>query len=160
LISQFASHGAAAALRVSFGVFRIAASNAAATRFTLLLIASSFGAMFEREKPFPPCFGNCELCRSKYTDVASLDRNAGAGFGRRMTLAQHITRLPIPHDRERAQDALVGLGLSKGPLVDLISGAAGSSPYLADLIRREGAWFVDAVQKAPKTVRSERRIVR
>lgn len=142
-------------LRVSFGVFRIAASNAAATRFTLLLIASSFGAMFEWEKPFPPCFGNCELCRSKYTDVASLDRNAGAGFGRRMTLAQHITRLPIPHDRERAQDALVGLGLSKGPLVDLISGAAGSSPYLADLIRREGAWLVDAVQKAPKTVRSE-----
>ncbi|MEO0945125.1 MAG: glutamine-synthetase adenylyltransferase, partial [Pseudomonadota bacterium] len=62
---------------------------------------------------------------------------------------QLITRVPRAHNAERGQDAVARLSVS-GTLAELISGAAGSSPHLADLIRREGDWLADALETAPE----------
>ena len=61
-----------------------------------------------------------------------------------------ITRLPRAHERERGRDALSHVPGLTGPLVELVEGAAGSSPYLADLCRREGAWIEEALGGAPE----------
>lgn len=83
----------------------------------------------------------------------ALDRAAGAGFARCMSLSANINRLPIAHDRERARDALSALGIRTGALADLIAGAAGSSFYLSDLLRRDGAWLLEVVDIEPDKVR-------
>jgi len=72
-----------------------------------------------------------------------------------MSLSQNITRLPIAYDPDRALEAVASMGLAGGELADLIAGAAGSSPFLWDLVRREGEWLTDVVQLAPDTVRSD-----
>ncbi|MEM9425482.1 MAG: glutamine-synthetase adenylyltransferase [Pseudomonadota bacterium] len=61
-----------------------------------------------------------------------------------------ITRLPRAYDLERGADALAFLPDLGGPLAELVKGAAGSSPYLADLCRREGAWLAEALSSAPE----------
>ncbi len=58
-----------------------------------------------------------------------------------MTMASRITRIPIPVDTTRAQDAAALFPDADPPLRDLIAGAAGSSPYLAGLIRSEADWL-------------------
>ncbi|MBU2958175.1 glutamine-synthetase adenylyltransferase [Paracoccus sp. 1_MG-2023] len=58
-----------------------------------------------------------------------------------MTLADRITRTPIPIDRTRAEDAAALFPDLPGGLRDLIAGTAGSSPYLAGLIRAEADWL-------------------
>ncbi|MEL7151135.1 MAG: glutamine-synthetase adenylyltransferase [Pseudomonadota bacterium] len=63
---------------------------------------------------------------------------------------QRITRLPRPYDPERGQEALGHVPGLSGPLAALVQGAAGSSPYLADLFRREGAWLQEALSEAPE----------
>ena len=55
----------------------------------------------------------------------------------------HIVRCPRPLDPERA-DRVVPSGLI-GPLRDLLRGAAGSSPFLAELMAREGEWIGPAL---------------
>ncbi len=64
--------------------------------------------------------------------------------------ANRITRVPRPVDPERGQDALDGLPDLSGPTRELIAGAAGSSPYLAGLLRREGLWIAEALTKPPE----------
>lgn len=63
-----------------------------------------------------------------------------------MTFASRITRLPQPFDQARAAD-VAGLfpGVS-ARLGQLIAGAAGSSPFLAGLIRQEGDWLIPALE--------------
>ncbi|MEM8755495.1 MAG: glutamine-synthetase adenylyltransferase, partial [Pseudomonadota bacterium] len=51
-------------------------------------------------------------------------------------------------DPERGAAAAQALGAS-GAFADLIRGAAGSSPYLSDLIRREAEWLAAASEAAP-----------
>lgn len=63
-----------------------------------------------------------------------------------MTFAARITRVPIPRDPQRAEAARVLAADAPAPLADLMAGAAGSSPYLATLIEREGAWFLDHLE--------------
>ncbi|MBW7056592.1 glutamine-synthetase adenylyltransferase [Paracoccus bogoriensis] len=58
-----------------------------------------------------------------------------------MSFAERITRSPIPLDPDRGAEAVQALGLPPGPLAELIAGAAGSSPYLAGLIRHEAEWL-------------------
>ena len=59
-------------------------------------------------------------------------------------LYARIARLPVPLDLERAELS-VPSGLD--PLLrDLLLGAAGSSPYLAELIAREGDWLGPALE--------------
>ena len=59
-----------------------------------------------------------------------------------MSFAERITRTPIAIEPARGAEAVQALGLSPGPLAELIAGAAGSSPYLAGLIRHEGDWLI------------------
>ena len=61
-----------------------------------------------------------------------------------MSFATRLTRLPNPYDPIRGNDVAAELAGVPAALVPLVAGAAGCSPYLADLLRREGDWIVDA----------------
>jgi glutamate-ammonia-ligase adenylyltransferase len=60
-----------------------------------------------------------------------------------------ITRAPRATDPERAAEAVAEAGVT-GALAEVVGGAAGSSPHLADLIRREAAWLGEALPGAPE----------
>ncbi|WP_108816081.1 glutamine-synthetase adenylyltransferase [Loktanella sp. Alg231-35] len=61
-----------------------------------------------------------------------------------MSFLDRLTRCPHAFDPERGQDALAALPDLPPALSDVVAGAAGCSPYLADLLRREAAWIVPA----------------
>jgi glutamate-ammonia-ligase adenylyltransferase len=62
-----------------------------------------------------------------------------------MTLESHLTRLPLPFDRDAGQDIRTQFTDLSAPLCDLLEGAAGSSPFLRGLIDREADWLREAV---------------
>lgn len=64
--------------------------------------------------------------------------------------APRITRCPIPYDLAMGRDAAVPFADMPAPMVDLITGAAGCSPYLKDLLHKQGAWWQAAAQMAPQ----------
>jgi glutamate-ammonia-ligase adenylyltransferase len=70
-----------------------------------------------------------------------------------MTFARRLTRQPRAFDSERGRDALSLLPGLSPDLVGLIEGAAGSSPYLDDLIRQEARWLEDALEGTPEAAR-------
>jgi glutamate-ammonia-ligase adenylyltransferase len=62
-----------------------------------------------------------------------------------------ITREPIPFDPSAGTDAAAPF-LTLGPkIAGVVQGAAGCSPYLADLIAVEGDWLQTALTAAPET---------
>ncbi|MEM7632282.1 MAG: glutamine-synthetase adenylyltransferase [Pseudomonadota bacterium] len=61
-----------------------------------------------------------------------------------------ITRLPRAYEPDRGADALAHVPGLSGSLSDLVQGAAGSAPYLADLCRREGVWLRAALVGPPE----------
>ena len=71
-----------------------------------------------------------------------------------MGLAARITRLPLPADPDRARALLDELDpeLTKGPVGELLAGAAGSSPYLARLIGRHADELAGMLEKQPEDV--------
>ncbi len=68
------------------------------------------------------------------------------------SLASRVTTAPVPFDRERARAVIEALpgDLASGPMGELLTGTAGSSPYLGRLIEREAAWLAEAVEEAPE----------
>lgn len=62
-----------------------------------------------------------------------------------MNLSEQIIRLPRPFDPELGAEGRAAVAGVTGDLADLITGAAGSSPYLKSLIEREAAWLGEAV---------------
>lgn len=64
-----------------------------------------------------------------------------------MSFADRITRLPLPTDPARGRDAADLFPDLPPRLRELIAGAAGSSPYLADLIRKEAAWLPSGLDR-------------
>jgi len=62
-----------------------------------------------------------------------------------MDLEKHITRVPRAHDPALDAEALAAVPWAEGTLAELLSGTAGSSPYLKGLITREEAWLQPAV---------------
>ncbi|WP_410216428.1 glutamine-synthetase adenylyltransferase [Paracoccus sp. (in: a-proteobacteria)] len=62
-----------------------------------------------------------------------------------MSFASRITRSPLAMDAARAADVAALFPRIPVPLRDLIAGAAGSSPYLAGLVRQEAEWLPDAL---------------
>lgn len=60
----------------------------------------------------------------------------------------NIKAAPRAHDERRGREAVEALAAS-GAFADLLSGAAGSSPYLSGLISREKDWLADAVNETP-----------
>ncbi len=61
-------------------------------------------------------------------------------------LAQGVSRAPIPFDPEQAAEAVSALpgNLTSGAMGELARGAAGSSPFLARLLKSHGEWFSEA----------------
>ncbi|MCJ8139232.1 glutamine-synthetase adenylyltransferase [Falsirhodobacter halotolerans] len=70
-----------------------------------------------------------------------------------MTLAQRITRLPLPHDADIAADLRTDWG--GGDLADLVANTASASPFLREMLRKEGGWLRDAVQAPEDALREE-----
>ncbi len=68
-----------------------------------------------------------------------------------MDLASRILRAPIAFEPERGREAAAFL--PAGPLRELAEGAAGGSPHLAGLLRREAEWASGALGGAPEEAR-------
>ncbi|EAQ03358.1 glutamate-ammonia ligase adenylyltransferase [Pseudooceanicola batsensis HTCC2597] len=71
-----------------------------------------------------------------------------------MSFADRLTRLPRPHDPDRAEDARAIL-TRKGPVGDLLAGAGGSSPYLLSLMQKEADWLPDALSDPETALKAE-----
>ncbi|TYB83494.1 glutamine-synthetase adenylyltransferase [Maritimibacter fusiformis] len=67
-----------------------------------------------------------------------------------MTFAARITRQPIPFDRDQGADSAGAFDDLAPELVELIRGAAGSSPYLKSLIDRDRDWLRQAFEIGPE----------
>lgn len=66
-----------------------------------------------------------------------------------MIFTDQITRCPLPHDPDRAAEALEPLGWASGALRELLAGAAGCSPYLAGLMVKQAEWLEAALSGDP-----------
>lgn len=67
-----------------------------------------------------------------------------------MSLVSRLTRHPIPFHPDRGREALVHLHDLSPEARPLIEGTAGSSPYLAGLIAREGHWLSHVLAAEPE----------
>ena len=62
-----------------------------------------------------------------------------------MAFEDRITRVPLALDPETGRQAAEMVG-ARGPGAELIVGAAGTSPYIADLVRREADWLAGVLR--------------
>ncbi len=69
-----------------------------------------------------------------------------------MPFASAITRLPRAFDADLGAGAVALLPEAQGDLARLIAGAAGSSPYLHDLVTAEVGWLGNALAQDPARV--------
>ncbi len=69
-----------------------------------------------------------------------------------MPFSARMTRAPIAHSPDRAADALEHVHGVAPDLRELLQGATGSSPFFADLIRKEGHWLSHALEEEPEDV--------
>ncbi|MBO9408647.1 glutamine-synthetase adenylyltransferase [Shimia sp. R9_1] len=65
-----------------------------------------------------------------------------------MTFASQITRLPHAYDADLGAEACAAVPGLSGDLAKLITGTAGSSPYLKGLIHKEADWLPEALTDA------------
>lgn len=63
-----------------------------------------------------------------------------------MKFADRITRFPLPLDLNRAESVAGLFPTLPEPVVKLIKGVAGTSPYLSGLLEREAEWLPDALE--------------
>ncbi|MEO0990778.1 MAG: glutamine-synthetase adenylyltransferase, partial [Pseudomonadota bacterium] len=68
----------------------------------------------------------------------------------RPMLFDGLKRTPLPDDPARGQEALEPLPGLSGRAADLIVGTAGSSPFLAGLLRREAEWLDGQIEATPE----------
>ncbi|MBM9594147.1 [protein-PII] uridylyltransferase family protein [Roseitranquillus sediminis] len=66
-----------------------------------------------------------------------------------MPFAHRLTRCPDPLEPEHGTEAAEAVGL-EGDLHRLVSGAAGSSPFLHRIARQEAAWLSEALHEEPE----------
>ena len=72
-----------------------------------------------------------------------------------MSFEADLTRCPRPFNHDRgAETAALVCGVSP-PILDLIKGAAGSSPYLANLVAKEANWVAAAFDRPETAVEVE-----
>lgn len=69
-----------------------------------------------------------------------------------MTFASRLTRCPIPYDVQNAEEPRTRFAGLAPELVELLTGTAGCSPYLAGLMLREAEWLEKALHEAPEAV--------
>ncbi len=60
-------------------------------------------------------------------------------------LSSSVSRAPVPYDVDQAKDLVSGLpgSLASGSIGELVLGAAGSSPFLAQLLAKQGTWLAE-----------------
>ena len=69
-----------------------------------------------------------------------------------MRCEKHITRCPRPFDTERGKDLSKSFSDLDPSIVEVLTGTAGSSPYLAGLMERESEWLRAALFQDPEAV--------
>ncbi|MCP5039124.1 MAG: glutamine-synthetase adenylyltransferase [Rhodobacteraceae bacterium] len=67
-----------------------------------------------------------------------------------MTFAARITRMPLPFSPDQGDEALAYLPDLPPELKELIRGAAGCSPYLGELTRKEATWLQEVLVGSPE----------
>jgi len=67
------------------------------------------------------------------------------------TFASRITRHPLPFDTQAGSHSAAAFADLGPDITVLLTGAAGCSPYLADLMQVEGDWLHTALAGAPET---------
>jgi glutamate-ammonia-ligase adenylyltransferase len=67
-----------------------------------------------------------------------------------MTFASRLTRTPIAFDQDSGQEARRRFADQPPEIVDLLAGAAGSSPHLRGLMDREAEWLREALATDPE----------
>jgi glutamate-ammonia-ligase adenylyltransferase len=67
-----------------------------------------------------------------------------------MPFASRLTRAPIPFEPEPASEVRAGFADLPPGLQEVLAGAAGCSPYLAGLMRREAPWLREALAGEPE----------
>lgn len=67
-----------------------------------------------------------------------------------MSLSGRITRVPRPHDPDRAGEIRALFSDLAPELVALLSGAGGCSPYLKGVMEREAEWLREALGQSPE----------
>ena len=70
-----------------------------------------------------------------------------------MSFSERTTRAPLPHDPARGGDVAAMFSELDTDTCAVIAGAAGCSPYLAELLQREQAWITTALDKPEDAVR-------
>ena len=81
-----------------------------------------------------------------------IDQSEAAPHCSGMTFSARITRSPHPYDADRGQDARDLFPDLDAALSDVVAGAAGCSPYLAELLRREAGWITQAFEDPEKAM--------
>ena len=66
------------------------------------------------------------------------------------SLASRIAAFPVAHDAAAALDARAGFVGQPAPVLDLIGGVAGCSPFLRGLLAGEALWLRQAMQSPPE----------
>ncbi|KNG95435.1 glutamine-synthetase adenylyltransferase [Pseudaestuariivita atlantica] len=61
-----------------------------------------------------------------------------------MTALAPVTRCPRPYNADRGAEARAAVPWADAPLADLVAGAAGCAPYIAQLVAAEGDWLETA----------------
>ena len=69
--------------------------------------------------------------------------------------ASRLTRQPIPFEVDRGAEAMAALPDISNDLKGLIAGAAGCSPFLLGLMKKEGAWLQEVLAKAPEVAQAD-----
>lgn len=72
-----------------------------------------------------------------------------------MSLANRLSRAPLPHDAAAAAEIRADFGDLDPDLTSLVAGAAGCSPYLKSLLEHERDWIRQAVAQDPETACAE-----
>ncbi len=71
-----------------------------------------------------------------------------------MSFSNRLIRTPRPFDETLGKDALLHVPQCDGAMAELIVGAAGCSPFLSGLMRREGEWLSQAVDAPEQAMHS------
>ncbi|SER98517.1 glutamate-ammonia-ligase adenylyltransferase [Tranquillimonas rosea] len=67
-----------------------------------------------------------------------------------MSFADRLTRCPAAYDPQKGREAADAFRDLPETMQDLVAGAAGSSPYLANVIGQESDWLAPELERAPE----------
>lgn len=68
----------------------------------------------------------------------------------RQVFADRIVRVPRAYDPRRGEEAAALVGAGNPRATELITGAAGSSPYINGLIVRDAEWLAAMLDETPE----------